>query len=60
VAPGYTRWDAMVAYEEKKWAVRLNVKNVFNKVYYGDIYDNGPFSVPGNRRQAILTTEYKF
>lgn len=60
VAPGYTRWDAMLAYEEKKWAVRLNVKNVFNKVYYGDIYDNGPFSVPGNRRQAILTTEYKF
>jgi len=58
--PGYTRWDAMVAYEESKWAVRLNVKNVFDKVYYGDVYDNGGFSVPGNRRQAILTTEYKF
>jgi catecholate siderophore receptor len=60
VVPGYTRWDAMVAYEEKKWAVRLNVKNIFNKVYYGDVYDNGGFSVPGNRRQAIFTTEYKF
>ena len=60
IVPGYTRWDAMVAYEELKWAVRMNVKNVFDKVYYGDVYDNGGFSVPGNRRQAILTTEYKF
>jgi catecholate siderophore receptor len=57
---GYTRWDAMVAYEEKKWAVRLNVKNLFDKVYYDSIYDNGGFTVPGNRRQAILTTELKF
>ncbi|MES2181707.1 MAG: TonB-dependent receptor [Pseudomonadota bacterium] len=60
VVPGYTRWDAMLAYEAKKWAVRLNVKNLFDKVYYGDVYDNGGFTVPGNRRQAILTTEYKF
>lgn len=58
--PGYTRWDAMAAYEEKKWAVRLNVKNLFNKVYYGDVYDNGAFTTPGNRRQAIITTELKF
>ena len=59
-APGYTRWDALVAYEEQKWALRLNIKNVFNKVYYDAIYDNGPFTVPGNKRTAILTAEYKF
>lgn len=58
--PGYTRWDAMAAYEAKTWAVRLNVKNVFDKVYYDSIYDNGGFTVPGNRRQAIITTELKF
>jgi catecholate siderophore receptor len=58
--PGYTRWDAMVAYEEKNWAVRLNVKNLFDKKYYDSFYDNGGFTIPGNRRQAILTTEYKF
>ena len=57
---GYTRWDAMAAYEAQKWAVRLNVKNLFDKVYYDSLYDNGGFSVPGNRRQAIITTEYKF
>jgi len=60
VVPGYTRWDVMAAYEEKKWAVRLNVKNLFNKVYYGDVYDNGAFLTPGNSRTAILTTEIKF
>ena len=58
--PGYTRWDAMASYEEKKWAVRLNVKNIFNKVYYDALYDNGGFSTPGNSRTAILTTEIKF
>lgn len=58
--PGYARVDAMLTYEEKKWAVRLNVKNLLNKTYYDAIYDNGGFTVPGNKRQAIMTTEYKF
>lgn len=59
-APGYARVDAMVAYEQPKWAVRLNVKNLLNKEYYDAVYDNGGLVVPGNRRQAIITTEYKF
>ena len=59
-APAYERWDAMVAYEEKSWAVRLNVKNVFDKLYWDSIYDNGGFTVPGTRRAAILTGELKF
>ncbi len=59
-APAYTRWDAMVAYEQKKWGVRLNVQNLFDKVYYDAIYDNGGFAVPGTGRKVILTGEYKF
>lgn len=59
-APAYARWDAMAAYEQKDWAVRLNVKNVFDKVYYDAIYDQGPFTVPGTGRQFILTGELKF
>ncbi|HSH96851.1 MAG: TonB-dependent receptor [Methylophilaceae bacterium] len=59
-APGYARMDAMVAYEQPKWAVRLNVFNLLDKVYYDSIYDNGGFTVPGNRRTAIVTTEFKF
>jgi catecholate siderophore receptor len=52
--------DALVAYEAQRWAVRLNVKNLLDKKYYDALYDNGAFSVPGNRRQAIVTTEFKF
>ncbi len=58
--PGYARLDAMVAYEQKTWALRLNVKNLLDKTYYDALYDNGGFNIPGNRRQAILTAEYKF
>lgn len=59
-APAYARWDAMAAYEQKTWGVRLNVKNLFDKVYYDALYDNGGFTVPGTRRQLILTGELKF
>ncbi len=59
-APAYQRWDAMVAYEQPKWAVRLNVQNVFDTVYYDAIYDNGGFVVPGTSRKGIMTVEYKF
>jgi len=58
--PGYTRFDAMLAYEQAKWAVKLNIKNLLDKTYYDAIYDNGGFTVPGNGRTAIITTEYKF
>ncbi|OIR12318.1 putative TonB-dependent receptor BfrD precursor [mine drainage metagenome] len=60
VLPGYARVDAMLTYEVRKWAVRLNVKNLLNKIYYDSLYDNGGFSVPGNHRSVIITTEYKF
>ena len=59
-AAGYARVDAMVAYEQPKWAVRLNVKNLLDKEHYDAVYDNGGLVLPGNRRQAIVTTEYKF
>jgi catecholate siderophore receptor len=59
-APAYTRWDAMASYEQAKWTVRLNVKNVFDQLYYDAIYDNGGFAVPGPRRTVIATAEYKF
>ncbi len=58
--PGYARVDAMLSYEQKQWAVKLNVKNLLDKTYYDAIYDNGSFSVPGNSRTVILTTELKF
>lgn len=57
---GYVRWDAMVAYEQPKYTVKLNIQNMFNKVYYDALYDNGGFTVPGLGRRIILSTDYKF
>ena len=59
-APAYTRWDAMLSYEQAQWALRLNVKNLFDKLYYDAVYDNGGFTVPGTRRLVTLTAEFKF
>ena len=59
-APSFVRWDAMLAYEHQDWSVRLNIKNLFDKLYYDSVYDNGGFTVPGTRRTAILSGEFKF
>jgi catecholate siderophore receptor len=59
-APAYERVDAMVAYEQRRWNLKLNVKNVLDKVYYDSVYDNGGFTVPGTRRTLIFTAEYKY
>lgn len=59
-APAYVRWDAMLSYENASWVARLNMRNLFDEVYFDSLYDNGGFAVPGTRRSAVLTVEYKF
>jgi catecholate siderophore receptor len=59
-APAYARWDAMASYEAKDWTLRLNVKNIFDRLYWDAIYDNGGFATPGTRRTVSLTAELKF
>lgn len=59
-APAYTRYDFMASYDYQAWVFRLNIKNLTNKLYYDALYDNGGFAVPGNRRGATITAEYKF
>lgn len=56
----YTRWDAMVSYDQPKYTVKFNIQNLFDKLYYDSLYDNGGFSVPGQARRFILSTEFKF
>ena len=58
-APAYARWDAMIAYEQKQWVARMNIKNLFDHLYYDALYDNGSFTVPSSRRMIIVTVEYK-
>ncbi len=60
VAPGYRRWDAMVSYEQAKYVVKLNVLNLLDKRYYESVYENGGHVVPGTKRTAQLSLEYKF
>jgi catecholate siderophore receptor len=60
MAPAYARLDMMVRYEDRGWSYRLNIQNLLDQVYYDAIYDNGGFTVPGQRRKIIVTGEYKF
>lgn len=59
-APAYVRWDAMLAYELNQWKVQFNIKNLFDQLYYDAVYDNGGFTVPGVRRSATVSAEYRF
>jgi len=59
-APAYIVWNAMVAYEQPKYNVKLNAQNLFDKLYYDAIYDNGGFVYVGQERRFILSAEYKF
>lgn len=59
-APSYIRYDAMLAYVQKNYAVQLNVKNLLDTTYYESAYINGGFVVPGTGRTAQVTLDYKF
>ncbi len=57
----YVRVDAMVAYIQPAYDVRLNVFNLFNKLNYDNlIASQGGRSVPGTNTQALLTFTYRF
>lgn len=60
MAPSYVRADLMLAYEQPRYDVRLNVLNVFNKRYYEALYENGGFAVPGTERAFQLTVAVKY
>jgi catecholate siderophore receptor len=58
---GYTRWDAMLAYHQPRYDVRLNLINLTNKQYFDAlIQSDGGRSVPGIGRTAMVTFDYKF
>lgn len=58
--PSYRRWDAMLAYEQRAYEIRLNVLNAFDKRYYESVYENGGHVIPGTGRAVQLVTELKF
>jgi catecholate siderophore receptor len=59
--PGYTRWDAMAAYVQKQYEVRLNLINLTDELYYYGAYQNTPNRVvPAQPRSAMITFKGKF
>jgi catecholate siderophore receptor len=56
--PGYTRWDATLAYVQKKYEVRLNLQNLFDAKYYESAH---PAHVkPGIPREVFASLVYRF
>ena len=51
--PSYMRWDAMVAYEQRRYEIKLNVLNAFDKRYYESVYENGGHVLPGTGHAAV-------
>jgi catecholate siderophore receptor len=57
---GSVRWDAMLAYHQPKYDVRLNLFNVFDKRYYDALIpSDGGRAVPGTGRTAMLSFVYR-
>ena len=58
-APGYVKADALVEYRiNQSNAIKLNVDNLFNKVYYNTLYRG--FAAPGLARSVHLTLTSQF
>ena len=59
--PDYFRWDAMLAWQQPRYTVQLNVFNLTDRLNYDALIpsDRGR-SVPGTDLQAMLSIIYKF
>jgi len=59
--PSYVLVDAMVAYVQPKWEVRVNGYNLGDKTYYIGGYNNSPSRViPGQPIYGNVTLTYRF
>jgi len=59
--PSYYRWDATVAYVQKRYAIRLNLFNLTDELYYYGAYQNSPNRVlPAQPRSGQVTLSFKF
>jgi catecholate siderophore receptor len=58
---GYTRWDAMLAWHQPKYDLRLNLLNLTDKEYFDALIpSDGGRSIPGIGRTLLLTADYRF
>jgi catecholate siderophore receptor len=58
--PGYTRWDATLAWKRPHYEVRLNVFNLTDARYYDSlIQSDGGRAVPGSGRTAMISLVWR-
>src|SRR5205085_10562330 len=59
--PGYTRFDAVIAYHQPRYDIRLNLFNLGDKHYYDALIpSDGGRAVPGLARSAMLSGTFRF
>ncbi|MBL0390002.1 TonB-dependent siderophore receptor [Ramlibacter monticola] len=59
--PAYTRFDALIAYHQPRYDIRLNLLNLGDKHYFDALIpSDGGRSVPGMARAAMLSMNYRF
>ncbi len=56
--PHYTRYDALLAYEQKSYDLKLNVLNLTDTDYYEGVYQG--HVIPGTKRAIQITLKLKF
>jgi catecholate siderophore receptor len=58
--PGYTRWDATIAWRQRRYEVRLNVFNLTGARFYDALIpSDGGRAVPGTGRSAMLSLVWR-
>lgn len=57
-APHYVRWDGLLAYEQKRYDLKLNALNLFNTDYYEGVYAG--HVVPGTKRVFLASLRLKY
>jgi catecholate siderophore receptor len=58
--PGYTRWDATIAWRRPHYDIRLNVFNLTDARYYDSlIQSDGGRAVPGSGRTAMISLVWR-
>jgi catecholate siderophore receptor len=56
--PGYTRVDATLAYQRRRWGLRLNLLNLTDRDYFYAV--SGGRVTPADGRRALFTFNWKF